>query len=122
MKLSERIRNAKLYAFPDWDLMKYLDDLYRLALKFEDAERDVTLLPLKTLEKTARKYYKACGKNRSGATYIATNGRECFECRADYVPKKDEAVFKFTTSRKVKITPYRWSGGKYIVIENNGKH
>lgn len=132
MKLSERISRARLQSLinesGDDEL---LDDLYRLALDFEDAERNVERGPLKDLQKGANKFYRA-GKVKdgrkikySGTVYICTNGSEkpedTFECHSTHKPKKDQAVFEFKTVTKVVITPFRWSLDKYVTIEQPNK-
>lgn len=117
MKLSDRIRYMRLHC---WDNTAYdfLDDLLKLALKYEDAERNVERKPMKELQKVVSKFYRILKKKFTGTVYIGTDGDYTFLCHKDYQPRKDEAVFK--VKNKLVVSPYRWSCGKLVIIENNG--
>lgn len=132
MKLSERILRAKpsivINEFHNGgngtDTAALLEDLYRLALKYEDAEREVEIQPLSELQKVANRFYREGTNNKSGfkkkyngTVFICTNGEQTFQVTKDYEPRKDEAVFKFSLKQKVVVTAHRWSIGRHTIIE-----
>lgn len=128
MKLSHKIRLFQVTHDSTSDDSALLDDLYRLALKAEDAERDVVIKSLKDLQGVASKFFRAGKEDRqgrkvkyTGTVYIRTNGIETDECGKNYMPKKDEAVFQFSTISNVIVTPLRWSAGNGTTIEQSDK-